>query len=129
MQANIDPARPQFDDFKALPRDAPVAMINLLRFREQAAYPADHSEAASALTGAQACALYGRDSGPVFRRVGGRTLWSGTPELVLIGAADERWDAAFVASTRPRARSWRWSPTPPIARPSSTARPRSPLPA
>jgi uncharacterized protein (DUF1330 family) len=35
---------------------------------------------------------------PVFRRVGGRILSSGTPELVLIGPADEQWDAAFVAS-------------------------------
>lgn len=96
-EAHIDPTRPQFDAFKALPRDAPVAMINLIRFREQAAYPADHPEAASALTGAQAYALYGRDSGPVFRRVGGRILWSGAPELTLIGPADEHWDAAFVA--------------------------------
>jgi len=30
-------------------------------------------------------------------RVGGSILWSGRPELVLIGPADEGWHAAFVA--------------------------------
>ena len=40
IQAHIDSTRPQFDPLKALPRDAPVAMIDLLDFREQAAYPA-----------------------------------------------------------------------------------------
>jgi uncharacterized protein (DUF1330 family) len=33
----------------------------------------------------------------VFKRVGGSILWSGRPELVLIGPGSERWDTAFVA--------------------------------
>ena len=98
MDAHVDPERAQFDAFKALPRDAPVAMINLVRLRERAAYPPDHAEAAKEISGAQAYAAYGRDSGPVFRRVGGSILWSGAPEAVLIGPADERWDTAFVAA-------------------------------
>ena len=64
MAGYIDPERDQFDAFKALPRDQPVMMLNLLRFRERAAYP-DGREA----TGAEAYAAYGRESAPVFRRV------------------------------------------------------------
>lgn len=94
---HIDPDRAAFDAFKALPRDTPIAMINLVRYRDRAAYPADHPRAADNLSGADAYRLYGQESGPVFRRVGGSILWSGKPELVLIGPADERWDAAFVA--------------------------------
>ena len=95
--SHVDPERAAFDAFKALPRDAPIEMLNLLRFRAQAAYPAEHALAAEGLSGAEAYARYGRESAPVFARVGGRIVWSGTPELVLIGPADERWDAAFVA--------------------------------
>lgn len=93
----IDPERPQFEAFKALPRDTPIHMLNLVRFRDKAAYPADHPLAAENLTGAQAYANYGKDSGPVFRRVGGGIVWRGTMEAMLIGPADERWDAIFVA--------------------------------
>lgn len=97
MEHDIDPTRKQFDRFKDLPRDTPVEMLNLLRFRERAAYPAEHPLAAADLTGAEAYRRYGEESGPVFRRVGGTMLWSGQPEAVLIGPVDERWDAAFVA--------------------------------
>lgn len=94
---HIDPTREAFDAFKALPRDYPVEMLNLLRFRADAAYPADHPAAAERLTGAEAYRRYGQESGPVFARVGGAIIWSGAPECVLIGPAEERWDAAFVA--------------------------------
>lgn len=97
MDQHIDPEHAAFEAFKALPRDVPIAMINLIRYRDRARYPDDHPRAAEGLSGAAAYRLYGAESGPVFRRVGGTILWSGTPELVLIGPADERWDAAFVA--------------------------------
>ena len=92
MSPYVDPEREQFDAFKALPRDEPVAMLNLLRFREKAAY-ADGREA----TGAEAYAAYGRESAPVFRRVGGEILWRGRPDVMLIGPADKQWDLVFIA--------------------------------
>ena len=94
---SVDPTRDAFDAFKALPRDRPVAMLNLIRYREHAAYPQGHPLAGEALSGADAYRRYGRESGPVFERVGGTIVWRGRPEGVLIGPADERWDAAFVA--------------------------------
>ena len=95
--SHIDPTREAFDAFKALPRDRPVAMLNLLRFRERAGYPPDHPLATESFSGAEAYRRYGRESGPVFARVGGTIVWRGTPALTLIGPADEAWDAAFVA--------------------------------
>ena len=97
MPTHIDPERDQFDAFKALPRDQPIEMINLIAFREHADYPDNHSCAQQGLSGAQAYANYGRDSGPVFERVGGSITWAGKPALVLIGPGDEAWDTAFVA--------------------------------
>ncbi len=105
MDAHIDPTREAFDAFKALPRDTRIDMLNLLRFKALAAYPADHSYAARGLTGAEAYAEYGRTSGPIFARVGGKIIWRGGFEGVVIGPANERWDAAFVASY-PNARAF-----------------------
>jgi uncharacterized protein (DUF1330 family) len=94
---HIDPERTQFDAFKALPRDTPIHMLNLVRFRDAAAYPADHALAGQGLSGAEAYALYGQDSGAIFQRVGGRIVWRGAMKAMLIGPADEHWDEVFVA--------------------------------
>jgi len=94
---HVDPERAQFDAFKALPRDTPIHMLNLVRFRDQAAYPAGHPLAGRDLTGAEAYANYAEDSGPVFQRVGGSIVWRATMEAMLIGPDGEYWDAIFVA--------------------------------
>lgn len=95
---HVDPERAQFDAFKALPRDTPIRMLNLVRFRESAAYPADHPAAGAKLTGAEAYANYGRESGPIFQRVGGSVIWRGRMEAMVIGPADELWDTIFIAA-------------------------------
>lgn len=93
----VDPQRAQFDAFKALPRDTVIHMLNLVRFKEAATYPADHPLAADALSGAEAYARYGAESGPIFQRVGGRIVWRGTMEAMVIGPAEEQWHAVFIA--------------------------------
>lgn len=94
----IDPEREQFDFFKSLPRDMPINMLNLLRFNDNAAYPAGHSHADRALSGAQAYAEYGRASAPIFKRVGGSVIWRGHMEAMLIGPDEARWDTSFIAA-------------------------------
>ena len=74
-EACIDPTRSAFEAFKALPRDEPLAMLNLVRFRDRAEYEAGHALAGAGLTGAEAYANYGRDSAPVFSKVGGSIAW------------------------------------------------------
>lgn len=94
---SIDPTRTQFDAFKALPRDTPIHMLNLIRLRAQADYPPDHPDHGKGLTGLDAYRAYGRTSAEVFARVGGRQVWAGRPEGVVTGPTDERWDLAFIA--------------------------------
>ena len=96
-EAYINPSRAQFDAFKALDRDHPIEMLNLVRFRDRAEYPADHPLAGEGLTGADAYANYGRESAPVLERVGGSILWRGTFQATLMGPEDEVWDACFIA--------------------------------
>lgn len=95
---HIDPTRESFDAFKALPRDQPIHMLNLLRFRDVAAYPEDHSHAGRKLTGREAYGEYGRTSGPIFLRVGGSVIWRGKMEVTVTGPAEPLWDASFIAA-------------------------------
>lgn len=96
-EAHVDPEPAQWAAFKALPRDAPAAMLNLVRLRERAAYPPGHPEGGRGLSGRAAYALYGEGSAPVLARVGGRIAWRGRFEATLIAPPGERWDVAFVA--------------------------------
>lgn len=97
MAGSIDPLRAQFDAFKALPRDTPIQMLNLIRLNALAAYPQGHPNHGKGMSGLDAYRAYGRTSAEVFKRVGGRQIWVGKPEGVVTGPADERWDLAFIA--------------------------------
>ncbi|PHR19529.1 MAG: DUF1330 domain-containing protein [Sphingopyxis sp.] len=93
----LDPTREAFDAFKALPRDVPIQMLNLLRFHESAHYPDDHPNAGKGWSGARAYREYGKTSGPIFERVGGTIIWRGQMECMVIGPDDKQWDSAFIA--------------------------------
>jgi uncharacterized protein (DUF1330 family) len=93
----VDPTRAQFDLFKGLNRDEPCQMLNLVRLRDWAAYPKDDPLYDQGLTGAEAYGLYGRDSGPVLKKVGGHILWRGAYRGTLIGPESETWDHVFIA--------------------------------
>jgi len=94
---SVDPTRDQFDAFKALPRDTPIQMLNLIRLKPVADYPPDHPDHGKGLSGLDAYRAYGRTSGPLFQRLGGRQVWVGRPEVVVTGPVAERWDLAFIA--------------------------------
>ncbi|MCD0417475.1 DUF1330 domain-containing protein [Rubrivivax sp. JA1024] len=92
MTGHIDPTKDVFAQFREMDRPGPIHMLNLVRLRPQAVYPDGR-----ATTGAEAYAAYGRESGPVFERLGGKVVWQGQFELMLIGPQDERWDRVFIA--------------------------------
>jgi len=81
-----------FRGFRDVPRDGPIHMLNLVRLRDRAAYN-DGREA----TGAEAYAAYGRGSQRVLERLGGRIVWRGAMEFMLIGPEEEAWDLCFIA--------------------------------
>ncbi|HJV40118.1 DUF1330 domain-containing protein [Caulobacter sp.] len=95
--SSIDPTRAQFDAFKALPRDTPIQMLNLIRLKPLADYAEDHPNHGKAMSGLDAYREYGRSTAPLFQSLGGRQVWAGRPEVVVTGPAEERWDLAFIA--------------------------------
>jgi uncharacterized protein (DUF1330 family) len=92
MTSHIDPTKEIFKAFRDNNREGPIEMLNLVQLRAEAKYP-DGRKA----TGAEAYAAYGRESGPVFARLGGKIVWQGKFELMLIGPQSERWDHCFIA--------------------------------
>jgi uncharacterized protein (DUF1330 family) len=89
----IDPSKEQFKEFRERTRPGPIHMLNLVRLRERAVYPDGR-----AASGTEAYAAYGRDSLPVFGRLGGKIVWQGKFEWMLIGPAEgENWDHVFIA--------------------------------
>ncbi|HTX05802.1 MAG TPA: DUF1330 domain-containing protein [Steroidobacteraceae bacterium] len=93
----IDPTQEQLDVFKGLPRNEPIHMLNLIRLREKALYPPEHPNAGRGISGLEAYRSYARGATPTFQRVGGRQIWLGDPQCLVIGPAGERWDLAFIA--------------------------------
>jgi uncharacterized protein (DUF1330 family) len=88
----VQPSEEQLAALATIQREGPVHMLNLVRFRERAAYPDGRS-----LSGAAAYRAYSQAASPAFQRVGASQLWLAAHELTLIGPTDERWDAVFVA--------------------------------
>jgi len=88
----VDPEKEAFALLRDLPRDHPVDMLNLVKLKVHATY--DDNRGA---TGAEAYAAYGKESGPIFKKVGGEIIWSGEPQFMVIGPRDEMWDVAFIA--------------------------------
>lgn len=93
----IDPSPENFQAFKDLPRDTPIHMLNLLRYRDLAEYPEGHEHANKAWSGRRAYEEYGITSGPTFRRVGGSIVWRGSFETMVTGPGDKQWHDGFVA--------------------------------
>ena len=67
-------------------------MLNLVRLRAMAAYPT-----AARRPAPRPMRLTAAKSRPVFERLGGKIVWQGRFELMLIGPEAERWDHCFIA--------------------------------
>ena len=94
--AHIDPDLDAWTIFKTLPWDEPLQMLNLIRLRPHADYPPDHPDHGKGLSGLEAYRAWGRTTAPLLKRVGGRQIWIGKPEVMLIGPGTEAWDLAFI---------------------------------
>ncbi len=98
----ITPTREQFTEFAHGTRDGEVVMINLLHF----ARPDDKAETKTA-DDAPGKGAYREYSDQVIKMVearGGKVIWTGRPENVLIGDSDaDDWDLVALVSYPSRA--------------------------
>jgi uncharacterized protein (DUF1330 family) len=101
----ITPTREQFTEFAHGTRDGEVVMINLLHFaRPDEASPPSGDEGAPASSGAGAYREYSDQVIKMVEARGGKVIWTGRPENVLIGDSDaDDWDLVALVSYPSRA--------------------------
>lgn len=97
--SHVDPTPEQARAFaETAGDDAPVFMLNLLRFNEEV-----EGLEEGAISGAEAYALYAAATASHLARVGGEVVWAGGCGDALIGPADREWDLAAVVRYPSRA--------------------------
>ncbi|MDH4105996.1 MAG: DUF1330 domain-containing protein [Gammaproteobacteria bacterium] len=79
---------------EAVPPGQPLVMINLLRYREHAVYPPGTD--AAPCSGEAAYARYARSALGFVAGVGGRVVWRGKAQAMVLGPSSERWDDALL---------------------------------
>jgi uncharacterized protein (DUF1330 family) len=83
MSTTLDTTPEQFATLAARPADAPVLMVNLLKFKEPG--------------GLERYLQYGREVGPHLERVGATIRYGGTAPAVIIGEGQRPWwDAILI---------------------------------
>lgn len=88
LDSALTPNVDQFQALAAAPDQGPVVMLNLLKFKEG---------------GAESYARYGDAASGMIEERGGRLLWSGRAEQVLIGDPGADWDLVLLVEYPSRA--------------------------
>lgn len=89
----VNPTPEQLQAFLASDFSGPVAMLNLLKYRDKASY-ADGRE--TDLTGEAAYGLYGAKMAPFVLANGGRLLYAGSAEFTMLGSIEQPWDSVAI---------------------------------
>jgi uncharacterized protein (DUF1330 family) len=76
------------------PKDTPVVMVNLLRFRDIAIYP--KGATFGACSGRQAYKRYMETAMEKLSEVGARPIWMSKAFVGVIAPEDEQWDQVFL---------------------------------
>jgi uncharacterized protein (DUF1330 family) len=84
----ITPNREQFEQLATAPDEGPVVMLNLLKFKA-------HADGAPG-SGREAYGRYGDAAVEMIEARGGKVLWSGRGQQILIGDPAEDWDAVLL---------------------------------
>jgi hypothetical protein len=100
----IDPTREQIKRFaQQHSLDAPILMLNLVRYREVAQYEPSHPLHAHTppLTGKEAYRRYRKELEQWFRKTNimstpSTVVFEALPQVVVTGPANEQWDEMFV---------------------------------
>ena len=90
----VNPAPRAFEAFAARADAGPVVMLNMLRFRAEAEYPAGSGH--TPCSGREAYRRYIEVAERYVQGVGGKRIWLGGAPQTLIGPAHETWDEVFL---------------------------------
>jgi len=89
----LHPSSENLKAFAAEPSAGPVAMVNLLKFRDKAAYKDGRLDD---ISGVEAYMRYATEMRKIVERAGGRFLFSGRVKGLVVGEVEELWDVVAV---------------------------------
>ena len=90
----VMPNETQLKEFNEQEEDKPIFMVNLLKFKKLAQYP-DKRE--TNLTGQEAYAIYGKEVVEHLAKVGGKAIFGGNVERLMLGEVEDLWDQVAIA--------------------------------
>ncbi len=90
----VMPNEDQIKEFGEQGEDKPIYMVNLLKFKEKANYP-DKRE--TDLTGEEAFAIYSEEVAGHLEKVGGKPIFGGEVERLMLGEVEDLWDKVAIA--------------------------------
>jgi len=88
----IHPTTEQIQALVDGPADSPVVMLNLLKFADRASDNAGEE----AMSGRESYGKYGDGVRKLLEKTGGRILWQGRADSVVIGGDADDWDAVIL---------------------------------
>lgn len=88
--SDVEPTQHQLETFAKGDMKQPLAMLNLLRFKDVATY--DQSDKEPKRSGAEAYGLYGVVAQQKVHEVGGAIIYMGPAQQTFIGPSDVKWD-------------------------------------
>jgi uncharacterized protein (DUF1330 family) len=89
-EPTIEPTADQIRALAGSTDESPIAMVNLLRFREEALAPDE------GMSGAEAYGLYSQGVAPFLEAVGGKVLSAVACTQSVIGPAEPEWQMAII---------------------------------
>lgn len=101
MIAALEPTDAQLSAFSGADQTQPIAMLNLLKFRDRAEYTDGRD--AGALTGRDAYGLYAAVAMQKVAEVGGRFFWGAPETATFIGGDGDDWDMVAIVRYPSRA--------------------------
>lgn len=110
----VNQVYPAFEQLMPLAQDptpGPIAMVNLLKFRDRAQYQDGRPDD---ISGREAYMRYAAEMGPLVEAAGGRILFSGDVKQLVIGEVEELWDAVGIVEYPSRAEFQRIATSPEV---------------
>jgi len=84
---NVEPTKAQLSALKSYPKDQPIAMVNMVKFK---------NKTSDGTTGKEIYKQYITHAMPFVEAVGGKLIWRGKPVGMVIGNNDTKPDVVFI---------------------------------
>lgn len=94
VENKLQPSDGQMKGFGEQPELGPIFMLNLLKFREIAAY---EDAALNTVSGAEAYARYGAAVTEIIGHFGGEVVFNGAVSRLMLGEVEDLWDSVAIA--------------------------------